>query len=161
MFFVNVFIAFDVGLVLFSEFGEKKLKKNVCTKDKKILENVCVEKKTKLIGKDQTSQYHQDFTVQNCQQYLYCIKYSSVVPAAEGGWWVAAEGGWWVDWESTNPSFPRIFRNEMEILKTVYVKEKDRKQENLFERMRKLRIMKTLLCKTTNDIFSIQRKTIP
>ena len=92
---------------------------------------------------------------------MYCIKYSSVVPAAEGGWWVAAEGGWWVDWESTNPSFPRIFRNEMEILKNVYVKEKDRKQENLFERMRKLRIMKTLLCKTTNDIFSIQRKTIP
>ena len=112
-----------------------------------------MEKKTKLIGKDQTSQYHQDFTVQNCQQYLYCIKYSSVVPVAEGGWWV--------DWESTNPSFPRIFRNEMEILKNVYVKEKDRKQENLFERMRKLRIMKTLLCKTTNDIFSIQRKTIP
>lgn len=145
MFFVNVFIAFDVGLVLFSEFGEKKLKKNVCTKDKKILENVCVEKKTKLIGKDQTSQYHQDFTVQNCQQYLYCIKYSSVVPAAEGGWWV--------DWESTNPSFPRIFRNEMEILKNVYVKEKDRKQEKLFERMRKLRIKKTLLCKTTNNIF--------
>ena len=35
MFFVNVFIAFDVGLVLFSEFGEKKLKKMFARKTKR------------------------------------------------------------------------------------------------------------------------------